>query len=639
ATVSSGWYSSGLVWGTPEKRFVYGRDKMLLMQIEVEYRDGTKETLVTDGSWEMAGNQVRISTIYDGETVDHNYVATWTPAKVHEVGYDNLVSTVGKLVTKKKVFKPVKVITTPKGEKVLDFGQNLVGWEKAVLRGHKGDTVVISHAEVLDGEGNFYTTNLRSAKALSTYVLSGEGSEVFEPRFTFYGFRYIRVEGLEGELNPEDFEAMAISTADITGKFHCSDPMINQLQSNIEWSFRDNFVDIPTDCPQRDERLGWTGDAQVFFTTAAFLDRGVGPFFQKWLADLAADQRADGKVPRTIPDAFPDTDDMGWATGWADAATIIPWNHYLRYGDRTLLEKQYASMALWLNYMVGRSKDNGWIWNNEKLHFADWLAFHKTDMHYVAQCFFANTADILVKTARELGKTEDEKYFKEVYDNVVEAFRNKYINAEGRLTEDTQTAYVLALKFDLFRDRKQSVKACYHLTKLIKANDYHISTGFLGTPYICEVLTKYGYTPLAYTLLLQKTCPSWLYPITKGATTIWERWDSMQEDGTIIKGMNSFNHYSYGAIGTWLYEWALGIKPTSAGYKTFDIQPHIGGGMTEMEGSTETPYGKIYVKWTAKDDKLLTLYVDVPENTTARIVLSPRQVLEVGSGPYSFKTE
>ena len=639
-TVAPGWYGSGMRWGRPDQRFKYGNDLMLLMQVNVEYADGTKQTFVTDGAWEMSPSQVTFSTIYDGETVDHNVRPDWTPAVEHnDIGYGNLISTEGNPVTVKKVFKPVGVITTPKGEKVIDFGQNIVGWERVVLKGHKGDTVRITHAEILDGDGNFYTANLRTAKATSTYVLDGEGREVFEPRFTFYGFRYICVDGLKGELKPEDFEAVAVSSAGLTGSFTCSDPLINQLQNNIEWSFMDNFVDIPTDCPQRDERLGWTGDAQVFFPTAAFLDSGVDRFFRKWLADLAVDQRESGSVPRVIPDVFPESVDRLSATGWADAATIIPWEHYLRFGDVSILQDQYASMKAWVDYMVAESKDRSWLWNNEDRHFGDWLAFTPTDVHFVAQCFYANSVDILVKTAAVLGRAEDEEYYRDVYNKVVAAFRKAYIKEDGLLSQDTQTAYVLALKFNLFQDRAQSMEAFHQLVRLIKANNNHISTGFLGTPYICDVLSSYGYVDMAYTLLFQKTCPSWIYPISKGATTIWERWDSIQEDGSIIQGMNSFNHYSYGAIGNWLYEWALGIRPVEPGYKVFTVQPHAGGGMTSMEGSTMTPYGKISVKWTAKDNVIQTLDLDVPANTTARIVVSPKHVLEVGSGTYKLSPQ
>ncbi len=650
AAVSPGWYAGGMGWGKVQNRYQYGKDISLLMQINIEYTDGTQATIKTDGNWKQSvdsdGKTLKASAggavfanIYDGQTIDAREIdPLWAtteagdewlvPAVVAELPKDNIVVTLNEPVVKHASLPAVKYFVTPKGEKVIDFGQNIVGWERAVLRGKSGDVVRIKHAEVLDKDGNFYTTNLRQAKATSTYILKGSGEEVFEPTMTFYGFRYIMVEGVEGDLNPADFTAEVIySGFDTVGEFSSSNPTVNQLQSNIEWGFHGNFVDVPTDCPQRDERMGWTGDAQVFFRTATFLGR-VDGFFRKWLADLAADQRESGAIPRVIPDVFASSDSRIGATGWADAATIIPWDHYMAYGDVSILAEQYESMSGWVDYMVDMSKDNNYLWNNHTEHFGDWLFWSApddrdgqsavTNKHLVAQCFFANSADIVSRSAVLLGKEEDAKYYADVAAKVREAYLNEYVTPNGLVSSDTQTAYVLALQFNMLPESLRS-QAVDRLAENVVRYKNHITTGFLGTPYICNVLTDGGRSDVAYDLLLQKTAPSWIYPISKGATTIWERWDSIRPDGSIIQGMNSFNHYSFGAIGDWLYRSAVGIRESSPGYKTITIRPHVGGDFEWMQAATLTPYGRVAAKWTAQDNVLKTLEVTIPANTTAEI--------------------
>ena len=648
ATVSPGWYSGGMNTGDPKNRYKYGKDVSLLMQINIEYADGTKACILTDGEWECCvpaeeetskAGGITFANIYDGETIDARLMdASWASiqpqsiwsrkAKVMDMPKNHLVATVSEPVKAYQAIPAKEIIVTPKGEKVIDFGQNIVGWERVKLSGKKGDQVRITHAEVLDKDGNFYTTNMRSAKTTSLFILNGEGEERFEPRHTFYGFRYIRVEGLEGDLRLEDFEAVPVCSGfDRIGEFSSSNPVINQLQHNIEWGFWDNFVDVPTDCPQRDERLGWTGDAQVFFRTASFLGR-VDNFFNKWLADLRADQRTDGRVPRVIPDSY-HGDYRTAATGWADAATIVPWNHYMAFGKISVLEQQYDSMKGWVDYMVNRSKDRGYLWNNGD-HYGDWLFYSLsndpggrsavTSSHLVAQCFFAHSADIVSRTANLLGKQDEADYYTEVASKVRKAYMDEYVTPNGLISSDTQTAYVLALHFNMLPEhlREQAVE---RLVKNIERYDNHITTGFLGTSYICHVLTKYGKSDVAYKLLLQETCPSWIYSVRKGATTIWERWNSIQPDGSILEGMNSFNHYSYGAIGDWLYRSAVGIKEAAPGYKKIVVQPHTGGGFDHMQASTLTPYGKVAAGWTAEGDVLKTLEVEIPVNTSAEILV------------------
>ena len=656
AVVSAGWYSGGLNYVSPSKRYRYGDDIALLMQINVEYSDGTKEVIATDGEWLQSGGEIVFANIYDGQTVDARFAdKTWATvdcpqwtdkATVAGFAKDNLVATENEPVVKHASLHPVKYIVTPKGEKVLDFGQNIVGWETARLRGKAGDTVRIYHAEILDQNGNFYTTNLRRAKATSTYILRGDAEERFEPTMTFYGFRYIKVDGVDGDLNPDDFTAEVVySGFGRSGEFASSMDIINRLQSNIEWGFHDNFVDVPTDCPQRDERLGWTGDAQVFFRTASFLGN-VDSFFRKWLSDLSADQYSDGRVPKIIPDTFPVTrEGRNGATGWSDAATIIPWQHYMAYGDASVLEKQYPSMKLWVDYMISESRDRGWLWNTG-VHYGDWLFWSKpndpdgksavTSQHLVAQCFFANSVDILRRAAELLGKNDDAVYYADILHKVRKAYLDEYVTPNGLISSDTQTAYVLALHFDLLPENLRA-QALDRLVANIERYGDHITTGFLGTPYICNVLTDNGRSDVAYRLLLQKTCPSWIYPITKGATTIWERWDSIRPDGSIIKGMNSFNHYSYGAIGDWLYRSAVGIRETSAGYKTIAVRPHVGGGFEWMKASTVTPYGKVAAEWHAEGDALTSLDVTIPVNTTAEIFVPAPDAESVAASDPSLK--
>ena len=495
----------------------------------------------------------------------------------------------------------------------------MVGREIVTLKGKPGQVVTIKHAEVLDEKGNFYTHNLRSAKATSTYVLSG-GVDKFEPTFTFYGFRYLKVEGLEGELNPADYQvAVCYSGFDDNGSFTCSNDTVNQLQSNLRWGMHGNYLDVPTDCPQRDERLGWMGDAQVFFRTATFNGR-VQNFFTKWLKDVAADQRADGSVQDVTPNVLTRSN---WGhTGWADAATIIPWQHYMAYGDKQVLADQYESMRKWVDFMASEAHDYLW---DKGWHYGDWLFYSKpndpdgtsavTSKRLIQQVFFAHSADIVSQAAAVLGNMTDAARYAQLRDKARQAFCDAYLTKRGNLMSDTQTAYVLALHFDMLPADVRPY-AARRLAELVKQYG-HITTGFLGTPYICDVLTQNGYDSLAYKLLLHKGYPGWLYPVTMGATTIWERWNSMMPDHTIPdNGMNSFNHYSYGAIGDWLYRDAVGIQETSPGFKTIRVRPHLGGGFTHMSAKQGTPYGTVSASWKIEGGAVL-LDVEIPFNTTA----------------------
>lgn len=639
-----GWYHSVLGWAADSGRTTYPIKSMgALAQIVITFRDGTQQVIATDSEWRCSTGDILSSTLYDGEVVDARCEqkgwsqpdfddSSWSAVQVADYPLTDLVATESEPVVTHEIRRPVKVITTPAGEKVLDFGQNLVGREIFTYKGRPGQKITISHAEVLDEKGNFYTVNLRSARAQSTYICSGE-EDRFEPKFTFYGFRYLKVEGVDGELDPDDFQA-AVIFSDIgeNGNFSSSNELVNQLQSNIQWGLRGNFLDVPTDCPQRDERLGWTGDAQVFFRTATF-NRDVQNFFRRWLKDLAADQDSEGRVTDIVPNL---RGLVGQGhVGWGDAATIIPWQHYMAYGDRSILEDQYSSMKAWVDFVIRDSGDS-YLWN-KGWHYGDWLFYSVNNDNagdsavtytpLVQQCFFANSASIMARTAEILGHDEDARYYADVAAKAREAFCQNYLTPSAMLVSSTQTAYVLALNFDMLPESERP-KAAAHLAANIEKYG-HITTGFLGTPYICHVLTKFGYNDLAYKLLLRDEYPGWLYPVTMGATTIWERWNSMMPDGTIPdNGMNSFNHYSYGAIGDWLYRDAVGLYETSAGFKTIAVKPHPGADFTQMRASQLTPYGLAEAEW-RKQEGLFSLQVTIPVNTTAEIYVPSSSSAEV----------
>jgi alpha-L-rhamnosidase len=661
AKVGSGWYRSTLV-SSPNH---YGKDVGLLFQLEVTYTDGTHETIVSDGSWKSATGELRYAEIYNGATIDARLVqkdwakpgfndSQWTPVKVQDYGKENLVATYNEPVRKHETFKALKVIITPKGEKVIDFGQNLVGWVQVKANGKAGDSIKLSHTEVLDKAGNFYIENLRGAKAQNVYILKGSGDEYFEPQFTWQGFRYIKVEGVTGDLNLDNFTAVAVySDMAPTGVFTTSNPMLNQLQHNIQWGQKGNFLDVPTDCPQRDERLGWTGDAQVFSRTASF-NMNVHNFFTKWLKDVAADQNSDGSIPHIIPDVFKQNDGQnGGATGWSDVATVVPWNMYLAYGDKELLQNQYPSMKAWVDYMQKKAKNNLW---NTGWHFGDWLFYSVendldgmsaiTSKYLIAQCFYAYSTQLLINAATALGNKTDADHYTLLLQQIKAAYLNEYVTANGLISSDTQTAYALALTFDMLPEKLRE-QAAGRLANNVTRYGNHLTTGFLGTPYLCHALSRFGYADVAYKLLLQESYPSWLYPIKMGATTIWERWDGIKPDGSFeTPTMNSYNHYAYGAIGDWMYRVTSGIDTDvdGPGYKKIIIKPTVGGKLTYANASYQTPYGKLTSNWKIEGDTFM-LDVEVPANTTATVYVPDYSTSEgykteqIGSGSYHFTSK
>ncbi len=636
-TLGSGWWRGNI--GFIKSKNLYGPDIALLFQLIIEYTDGSQETIGSDGSWKYsAAGPIRFAEIYHGETQDARMTqpgwtvagfkeSTWSAAVVQDFSKNQLIGTLNEPIRQHETFTPLKIFRTPKGELVADFGQNLVGWVRLKANGKSGDRVVLQFAEVLDKKGNFYTDNLRAARCTDTWILNGGGAETFEPHFTFHGFRYAKMEGYPGDLKPENITAVALYSAmRPTGTFSSSNPLVNQLQHNIQWGQRGNFLDVPTDCPQRDERLGWTGDAQAFSRTAAY-NFDVHNFFAKWLKDVAADQQPNGMVPWVVPNVLDPS--LGGSAGWADVATIIPWNMWLAYGDRRILEDQYPSMKAWVEYM--RSKSPNDLWNTGS-HFGDWLFYSVTDdndgrsaitdKYLIAQCFYAHSTQLLINAAQVLGKKDEVAAYNELLKKVKTAYLQEYVTPNGRTMSPTQTAYVLALQFDMLPENQREGVA-KNLAANVRSYGNHLTTGFLGTPYLCHVLTRFGYNALAYKLLSQKTYPSWLYPVTMGATTIWERWDGIRPDSSFqAVTMNSFNHYAYGAIGDWMYRDMTGLdtETDAPGYKAIRIQPRPGGGYTQASAELQTLYGLAASRWQRTEQDLI-LEVEIPVNTTATVLV------------------
>ncbi|HUC90595.1 MAG TPA: family 78 glycoside hydrolase catalytic domain [Paenibacillus sp.] len=657
AWLGNGWYKGYLAWSG--RKNIYGDRTALLLQLHVTLEDGRELAVVSDGSWKASAGPILMSELYHGETYDARLEQAgwsepgfddggWEPAETIGHSKGILVAQENEPVRRIEEIRPVELITTPSGETVIDMGQNMVGWIRFSLQGEAGRQVRILHAEVLDQEGNFYIENLRGAKQTVTYTLKGGEKETFEPRFSFQGFRYIKLEGFTQPVNLDDFTGVVLhSDMKPTGDFRCSDPLVNQLQHNILWGLKGNFLDVPTDCPQRDERLGWTGDAQMFIRTASYLTN-VAPFFTKWLRDLAADQNAEGGVPFVVPnvlgtegkDNFPPPFS---SSAWGDAAVICPWTIYLCYGDKRILEEQYDSMKAWVEY-IRRQGDNEYLWNTG-FHFGDWLALDSkpdsylgaTDNDYVSTAFYACSVSLLQKSAAIIGREDDAKEYADLHGRIVQAFTEEFVTPSGRLSVPTQTAQILALMFGLVEGAAKE-RAVAKLMKLLEENKIHLTTGFVGTPYLNHVLSGNGQNDMAYKLLLRQDYPSWLYQITKGATTIWEHWDGIREDGSFwSKDMNSFNHYAYGAIGDWLYRSVAGIDTDEnrPGYKGMTIRPRPGEGLAWAEGTLDTMYGTVACRWERGQDGSMDVQVTIPPNTTAVIELphaSVEAVVESGAG-------
>lgn len=650
--LGDGWFRGRIGFGGGQRN-IYGKYLALLAQLEVQYADGSNEYIITDENWRAATGPILMNSIYDGETYDARLEhsgwsspdfddSVWSDVRSVEWNMNALKASLGPPVRRIEKVVPVSVHQSPTGKTIVDFGQNLVGRLSIKVKGPAGHTVTLRHAEVLE-EGELATRPLRLAEATDHYTLKGGGTEIWEPRFTFHGFRYAEVNNWPGELKLEDLSAVVLhSDMERTGWFECSDPLLNRLHENVVWGMRGNFLDVPTDCPQRDERLGWTGDLQVFSSTASFL-YDVSGFLQSWLKDLAIEQcKADGIVPLVVPNV------MGKPFGgaaWADAATVIPWVLYQRFGDLGILEDQFASMRAWVDHVAAVAREK-YLWDTG-FQFGDWLdptappdkpAQARTNKEIVASAYFAYSAGLVAKAADVLGHSELSEHYAELAEKVKAAFAHEYITPAGRLMNDAETAYTLAIAFGLLPTSEQRQHAGVRLDELVRESGYQIRTGFVGTPLICDALCSTGHYATAYRLLMQRECPSWLYPVAMGATTIWERWDSMLPDGSINSGeMTSFNHYALGAVADWMHRTIGGLIPTKPGYRSIDIRPRPGGGLTHAKVRHITPYGLAESAWKIEDG-MFDLNVLIPPNTTALITLpcGNSDPIEVGSGSWHW---
>ena len=636
AILGDGWYCG---YVGMQSRQTYGDRPKLLAQLHLRYADGTEDLIVSDGSWRVGFGPITESDVMMGESYDARLElpgwnlpayddSAWQPARMFPDVSANLVAMRGPAVRKTQELTPIaEPKTSGSGMDAIhlfDIGQNMVGRIRLKVSGPKGATVRMRFAEVLNPDGSLYLTNLRSARCTDYYTLKGEGEEIYESRFTFHGFRYVDIKGLPAAPTKDAITGIVLhSDTPPTGEFSCSDPLVNQLQSNIQWGQRGNFLEVPTDCPQRDERLGWTGDAQVFIRTAAF-NMDVASFFTKWQNDLADAQSENGAFPPVIPSVInPGDPAADGGPAWADAGIICPYTVYLCYGDKRILETHYESMSRYMTHLENDSRDfirrhpDMNVWGG----FGDWLSINaETPPDLIGTAFFAYDAHLMTEIAKILGKTDDAKRFAETFEKVKAAFNRRYVTEDGIIASGTQTACVLALHFNLLPEnlRPAAVNA---LVKNIKDRGMKLSTGFVGSPYLNHVLTAGGRNDIAHALLFQKNWPSWLYPVTHGATTIWERWDGWTEEkGFQDPGMNSFNHYAYGAIGAWLYQTVAGIDidPKQPAYKNFYLRPLPSDGITSAKAAFHSLRGKIESDWQMTDG-VFHWRVTIPANTTATV--------------------
>jgi len=672
--LGDGWYRGRLGW--EGKRNLYGDRLGVLADLHIDYTNGTTALISSDSEWRTAYGPILASDIYDGERYDARREqpgwdtpgfddSGWSGVLSLDAPMDTLIGSVVPPVRRQEQIAPLAITPRPDGTTIVDFGQLLTGWVRLHVNGQAGQTVTIRHAEVLDRDGNLYVENLRTAKQINKYTLKGGGPEVYEPTFTFQGFRFIELGGYPGPVTSDSVTAVVLhSDLTPTGDFVCSNPDINQLQHNILWGQKGNFVDVPTDCPQRDERMGWTGDVEAFLPTAAF-NLDVSAFFTKWFGDLNADQRANGAWPHVSPHVLPDN--CYGACAWGDVGILGLWDLYQIYGDRRLLERYYPNMQAYLEFVRGYAGDN--LLADKPVpngfHFGDWLNSDAPSSNgMLATAFFAQSARVLAEIAAVLGRTTDAGGYRELAALVSHAFCQEYVSPNGRVDGGQQTAYVLALSFDLLSAELRA-QAADRLVGEIRERKDHLSTGFIGTPRLCPALSDNGKLDVAYDLLLQESFPGWLYQVKNGATTMWERWDSLKPDGSFqTPEMNSFNHYAYGSIGHWLYRVVAGldVDPSAPGYQHAIIRPRPGGELTWAKAEYASAYGKIVSDWSWEDGRF-HLAVTLPTNTSATVHLpaatadgvtesglplvdapgvgsicqsGDELLVEIGSGAYSF---
>ncbi|GAA2979415.1 alpha-L-rhamnosidase [Microbacterium terrae] len=633
AIVGEGWAVGPLTWELNRENYI---DRPALWtEITLHYPDRV-EVIGSDDSFHVGQGAVRENGIYAGETFDARLepagwdrpgftVDNWSPAVLVPWDLDTLQVTSAPPVRRIEELAPVTISTTPSGASIIDFGQLLSGWVRLTVDGPAGTTITLRHAELLTPAGELEAETLRQAAATDTFILAGTGQEAWEPQFTFHGFRYVQIGGWPGDLQPDAIRAVVVHTdMTRTGWFDTSDPLVSKLHENTVWAMRGNFVSVPTDCPQRDERLGWTGDLNAFAPTANYLydTRGI---LTSWLQDLAAEQFASGDVPWVVPDVLPTSSSP--TSVWSDVAVSLPWELYQEYADLDILRASYESMATFIRQVEGLLDDSG-LWS-DGFQFGDWLdpdapannpAGGKTDRYLVANAYLCKTTREMTQTARLLGHTEDAEHFAALHDRVLTAFHREYVTASGRVVNESATAYALAIVFDILTDT-QKQKAGERLAEIVEATGYTISTGFAGTPLVSDALSSTGHLDAAYKLLLEQQCPSFLYPVIMGATTIWERWDSVLPDGTVnATGMTSLNHYALGAVASWLHRVVGGLSKLEPGWKRILIAPQPGGALMWARTSHITPLGRAEVSWQVKDGEVV-LDVTIPEGAAATVVL------------------
>ena len=650
--VAGGWAVGSFVF--TRKNRVYADRQALLLELRITYADGTEEVIGTDETWSVTEEgPFKMADIYDGETYDATYgwdTVNWKPAAVEKLRLNpKIMADYGDGVVAHERMEPISC-TEHDGKLIYDFGQNFAGVVELKLNGKRGQTVTVKHAELLNPDGSLNVKFLRTAKAAATYTCV-DGIQTYSPRLTYMGFRYISVEGI-CEDNIEVSALALYSDVEQTGDFSCSNEMLNRLQQNIIWSSKSNFVDIPTDCPQRDERMGWTGDIAVFSPVACY-NFNMSRFLYKWMLDLQAEQLPSGGVPNTIPlhgFGFPATMPVMAVAWWDDACILVPWNEYRARGDVEILRKYYPGMKKYIKaccFWAGllSTGKNRYIWDVPgMLCFGDWVAPDVPQMSqwqargkWTGTASLRNCSGLVAQIARILGETEDADYYQDLSEKVADAYCSVFTDGNGKLLEEFQTAYVLPLHLDMFPNAEVKAKAADNLVALVENSDYCIGTGFPGTPYILFALADNGHVDTAYKMLLNTKCPSWLYQVKMGATTIWERWDGLDENGECPIGddgtdiMISYNHYASGAVGDFLYRRVAGIEAMEPGYKTFKVQPVLGGGLTWAKGHVLTPYGLVSSKWNIENGRF-AVEVQVPVGTICQLIMPDGQNYSLGSG-------
>ena len=626
AILGDGWFSGYIGFG--HNRDHYGKNPRVLAQLHIEYADGSSAIVATGPQWKASTGALQEGDFLMGESYD----ARLEPSKWSEAGFDaskwtgvNVGASVspvvqshpGPLVAAIKEFKAKNVTEPAKGVYLLDLGQNFAGISRLTLKGEPGQKITLRFGEMLQADGSLYTENLRSARATDTYICRGGGVETWEQRFTFHGFRYVEITGLKEKPEPDTLVGLALSSdTQVVGDFACSDPMLTQLHSNVYWTQRMNFIDIPTDCPQRDERLGWTGDAQIYIRTAT-LNTDVQAFFTKWLVDLKDAQREDGQFPTVAPLKVAGPDG---GSAWADAGIVCPWTIYSVYGDSRLLAAQYPSMARYIDFCQKRSTKDGLP--PAKFHtFGDWLSIDADtpkDVLYTA--YYAQSVDLMSRAAEALGKKEDAAKYHALFEQIKAGFNKAFVSKDAHIKGETQCDYVMAIAFNLLDEEKTKL-AAELLVKNIESKGWHLSTGFIGTKDLMLALSKIGRNDVAYRLVHNDTFPSWGFSIKNGATTIWERWNGWTpEKGFGPVSMNSYAHYSFGAVYQWMVENIGGIRNDGLAYGKIAIAPQLDAKLTHAETGYNSIRGLIETKW-KKEDQGLSLGVTIPPNTSATVAV------------------